>query len=138
MPGRLRAAQAPDICATTERGRRFARLLKRGTKACKARPAEEGRYLLKQARTHMAETARPVMMATVEQVTGAKVLSLHLDVSTVTAQEDVLSTLGQTPARREAGRSWKTSFRAIVRGVLRRGLNRLPEIRVGFRATQGR
>ncbi len=67
-------------------------------------PAEKGRDLLKQVRTHLVETARPVMVAMVEQVTGAKVLSLHHDVSTVTAEEVVLFTLAQAPACRESGR----------------------------------
>src|SRR5579871_1361518 len=45
----------------------------------KALPAEKGRDLLKQVRTHLIEAARPVMEAMVEQLTGAKVLSLHHD-----------------------------------------------------------
>src|ERR1700751_5343839 len=46
-------------------------------------PAEKGRDLLKQVRTHLIETARPVMEAMVKEVTGAKVLSMHHDISTV-------------------------------------------------------
>src|SRR5678810_229451 len=47
----------------------------------KSLPAEKGRNLLKQVRTQLIETARPVMEALVEEVTGTKVLSLHHDIS---------------------------------------------------------
>src|SRR5205823_8801860 len=40
-------------------------------------PAEKGRDLLKQVRTHLIETARPRMEAMVQEVVGVKVLSLH-------------------------------------------------------------
>src|SRR5213083_720188 len=50
-------------------------------------PAEKGRDLLKQVRSHLIETARPVMEAMVQQVTGVAVLSLHHDISTVTGEE---------------------------------------------------
>ena len=36
-------------------------------------PAEKGRDLLKQVRTHLIETARPVMEAMVHEITGVKV-----------------------------------------------------------------
>jgi uncharacterized protein YbcI len=68
----------------------------------KALPAEKGRDLLKQVRTHLIETARPVMEAMVETVTGVKVLSLHHDISTTTAEEVVLFTLAEAPGFREA------------------------------------
>src|ERR1051326_8952666 len=63
----------------------------------KALPAEKGRDLLKQVRTHLVEAARPVMEAMVEEITGAKVLSLHHDVSTITGEEVVLFTLAASP-----------------------------------------
>src|SRR5438067_9762161 len=50
----------------------------------KSLSAEKGRDLLKQVRTQLIETARAVMEAMVQEVTGAKVLSLHHDISTVT------------------------------------------------------
>ena len=53
----------------------------------KSLPAEKGRDLLKQVRTHLIETARPVMEAMVQEITGVKVLSLHHDISTVTGEE---------------------------------------------------
>jgi uncharacterized protein YbcI len=49
----------------------------------RSQSAEKGRDLLKQVRTHLVETARPVMEAMVQEVTGVKVLSLHHDISTV-------------------------------------------------------
>jgi uncharacterized protein YbcI len=63
----------------------------------KSLPAEKGRDLLKQVRTHLVETARPVMEAMVEGVTGVKVLSVHHDASTVTGEEVVLFTLSRAP-----------------------------------------
>jgi len=68
----------------------------------KTLPAEKGRELLKQVRTHLIETARPVMEAMVQEVTGVKVLSLHHDISTVTGEEVVLFTLAESPPFREA------------------------------------
>jgi uncharacterized protein YbcI len=63
---------------------------------------EKGQNLLKQVRTHLIETARPVMEAMVEEITGIKVLSLHHDISTVTGEEVVLFTLAESPNLRDA------------------------------------
>jgi uncharacterized protein YbcI len=63
---------------------------------------EKGRDLLKQVRTQLIETARPVMEALVEKVTGVKVVSLHHDISTITGEEIVLFTLAEAPFRRDA------------------------------------
>jgi uncharacterized protein YbcI len=65
-------------------------------------PAEKGRDLLKQVRTHLIETARPVMEEMIQEVTGVKVLSLHHDISTVTGEEVVVFTLAESPLFREA------------------------------------
>src|SRR2546429_7153989 len=43
----------------------------------KSLPSEKGRELLKQVRTHLIETARPLMEAMVQEITGVKVVSLH-------------------------------------------------------------
>jgi uncharacterized protein YbcI len=67
----------------------------------KSLSAEKGRDLLKQVRTQLIETARPVMEAMVEEVTGVKVLSLHHDISTLTGEEIMLFTLIETPSFRE-------------------------------------
>ena len=63
--------------------------------------ANKGRDLLKQVRTHLIETARPVMEAMIEEITGVKVVSLHHDISTTTAEEVVVFTLAAAPAVRE-------------------------------------
>ena len=68
----------------------------------KSPPAEKGRELLKQVRTQLIETARPVLEAMVEGVAGVKVLSLHHDISTVTGEEVVLFTLAESPLFRAA------------------------------------
>ena len=68
----------------------------------KTLPGEKGRDLLKQVRTHLIETARPLMEAMVQDVTGVKVLSLHHDISTTSGEEVVLFTLEKSPLFREA------------------------------------
>lgn len=65
-------------------------------------PVEKGRDLLKQVRTHLIETARPMMEAMVVGVTGVKVVSLHHDISTVTGEEVILFSLAESPDLREA------------------------------------
>jgi len=67
----------------------------------KTLPAEKGRDLLKQVRTHLIETARPVMERMIEDITGVKVISLHHDISTSTAEEVVIFTLAESPGFRE-------------------------------------
>src|SRR3954466_9811809 len=46
----------------------------------KSLPADKGRDLLKQVRSHLIETARPLMEAMIQDVTGVKPLSLHHDI----------------------------------------------------------
>src|SRR3954453_18485171 len=67
----------------------------------KTLPGEKGRDLLKQVRTHLIETARPMMEKMIEQVTGSKPISLHHDISTTTGEEIVLFTLARSPLVRE-------------------------------------
>ncbi len=67
----------------------------------KSLSAEKGRDLLKQVRTHLIETARPVMEAMVSEITGVAVLSLHHDISTTTGEEVVLFTLAKSPTLRD-------------------------------------
>ena len=62
---------------------------------------ERGRDLLKQVRTQLIETARPLMQTLIEKVTGVKVVSLHHDISTVTGEEVVVFTLVESPLFRE-------------------------------------
>jgi len=66
----------------------------------KSLPMEKGRDLLKQVRTQLIETARPLMESMIEEITGVQVLSLHHDISTVTGEEVVLFTLSAIPGFR--------------------------------------
>jgi uncharacterized protein YbcI len=70
----------------------------------KSLPAEKGRDLLKQVRTHLIETARPRMETMILEITGVKVISLHHDISTVTGEEVVAFTLAQSPIVRDIKR----------------------------------
>jgi uncharacterized protein YbcI len=74
----------------------------------KTLPAEKGRDLLKQVRTHLLETARPLLEAMVREVTGMRVVSLHHDISTVTGEEVLVFTLAEAPSFRETKK--KSSF----------------------------
>jgi uncharacterized protein YbcI len=67
----------------------------------KSLAADKGRDLLKQVRTHLIETARPLMESMVQEVTGAGVLSLHHDISTKTGEEILLFTLTASPIFRD-------------------------------------
>ena len=67
----------------------------------KSTSADKGRDLLKQVRTQLIETARPVMEGMIEEATGVKVLSLHHDISTLTGEEVVLFTLAELPRFRD-------------------------------------
>ena len=68
----------------------------------KSLPQEKGRDLLKEVRTQLIETARPVLEEMIQQATGIKVLSMHHDISTRTGEEVVLFTLVESPEYREA------------------------------------
>ena len=67
----------------------------------KSLQAEKGRDLLKQVRTQLIETARPILEVMVQDVTGVKMLSLHHDISTATGEEVVLFTLAESPLFRD-------------------------------------
>ena len=67
-------------------------------------PSEKGRDLLKQVRTHLIETAKPLLQALVQDITGVPVVSLHHDISTLTGEEIVVFTLKKAPACREVRR----------------------------------
>jgi uncharacterized protein YbcI len=68
----------------------------------KSLPSVKGRDLLKQVRTHLIETARPVLETLVEKITGVKVVTMHHDISTTTGEEVILFTLARSPDFREA------------------------------------
>lgn len=65
-------------------------------------PAEHGRDLLKQVRTLLIETARVQIESMIQVITGARVLSMHHDISTITGEEIVIFTLNEKPTCREA------------------------------------
>src|SRR4051812_8944478 len=67
----------------------------------KTLPAEKGRDLLKQARTQLIETARPLLEAMVEEVPGAQVLSRHHDIGAATGEETVVFTPAEPALFRE-------------------------------------
>jgi uncharacterized protein YbcI len=60
-----------------------------------AKPGDSvsGRTLIKQVRSELLEKARPSLEALVRDVTGAKVESLHTDISTVTGERIIVFTL---------------------------------------------
>lgn len=67
-------------------------------------PPEKGRDLLKQVRTHLIETARPLLEAMVAEATGVRPVSLHHDISTATGEQVVVFTLAEAPRLREPKR----------------------------------
>lgn len=70
----------------------------------KALPVEKGRDLVKQVRTQLIETARPLLEPIVQELTGTKVTSMHHDISTMTGEEMVAFTLDARPECRETKR----------------------------------
>jgi uncharacterized protein YbcI len=74
----------------------------------KSLSADKGRDLLKEVRTHLIETARPVMEAMIQKATGVEVVSLHHDISTTTGEEVVLFTLAEPCTFRESKKNRDT------------------------------
>jgi uncharacterized protein YbcI len=67
-------------------------------------PVDKGRDLLKQVRSQLIETARPLLEQMVLEVTGVKAISLHHDISTATGEELIAFTLEKSPHYREIKR----------------------------------
>jgi len=63
-------------------------------------PSERGRDLLKEVRTHLIETAKPLLQVLVQDITGVPVVSLHHDISTVTGEAFLVLTLAESPVHR--------------------------------------
>ena len=63
---------------------------------------EKGRSLLKQMRTHLIETARPILETMIQQITGMTMLTMHHDTSTITGEEVILFTFTESPMVRDA------------------------------------
>ena len=72
-------------------------------------PSDKARDLLKQVRSHLIETAKPLIQAMVQEITGVKVVSLHHDISTVTGEAFVVITLAEPPSFRQTHKSWPPS-----------------------------
>jgi uncharacterized protein YbcI len=49
----------------------------------------------------LVETARPLIEAMIQEITGTKIISLHHDISTLTGEEVVIFTLDHTPPYRD-------------------------------------
>lgn len=60
-------------------------------------PMEKGRDLLKQVRTQLVETARPLMESMIQELLDIPVTSLHHDISTRTGEEVMIFTLSKPP-----------------------------------------
>jgi len=63
-------------------------------------PPEKGRDLLKQVRTQLIETARPILEKLILDSTGVAPVSLHHDISVISGEEVVLFTLAKVPRSR--------------------------------------
>jgi CheY-like chemotaxis protein/uncharacterized protein YbcI len=58
---------------------------------------EKGRDLIKQTRKQLLELARPMLESLVHEASGAKVRSMHHDISTVTGEEIICFSLLEAP-----------------------------------------
>ena len=65
-------------------------------------PSDKGRDLLKQVRSHVIETAKPLIQAMIQEITGVNVVSLHHDISTVTGEAFIVLTLAEPPSFRQS------------------------------------
>ncbi|MFM8434178.1 MAG: DUF2294 domain-containing protein [Planctomycetia bacterium] len=63
-----------------------------------------GAELLKQLRSHLVLTGRPLLEKLVEDVTGTQPVSVHHDISTATGEEVIVFTLAAVPSVREKKR----------------------------------
>jgi uncharacterized protein YbcI len=69
-----------------------------------------GRALLKQVRSHMVATGRPLLKQIVRAATGVEMVSVHHDISTVTGEEVIVFSLADAPACRITGKRGRESF----------------------------
>ena len=63
-----------------------------------------GAELLKQLRSHLVLTGRPMLEALVHDVTGTPPVSVHHDISTATGEEVIVFTLAAAPSVRDKKR----------------------------------
>ncbi len=60
-------------------------------------PGARGRDLIKQVRSHLFETARPLLEAAIIEATSVNAVSLHHDISTITGEKVIVVTLAEAP-----------------------------------------
>jgi uncharacterized protein YbcI len=77
-------------------------LLTPGEQQLAKTPSERGRDLIKQVRTHLIETAKPLLQGMVQTITGVQMVSMHHDISTVTGEAFIIFTLAESPLYRQA------------------------------------
>lgn len=56
---------------------------------------QEGKTLLKQVRTQLIETSRPLIESIIRDITGVAVVSLHSDISTRSGERIIVLTLAE-------------------------------------------
>ena len=93
VPREIRAHLIGDLLVV----RLFGVLTAAEHQLAKSPPQGRGRDLLKQVRSHLIETAKPLLQAMVQGIIGVPVVSLHHDISTVTGEAVILFTLAEAP-----------------------------------------
>lgn len=68
----------------------------------KGAEGNQGRALVKQVRTELLETARPLLEKVILDITGRGIISLHTDISTITGERIIVFTLENRPSIGEA------------------------------------
>ena len=84
--------------------------------------ATRGRSLVKEMRSQLIESARPILSAIVLEAAGVPVVSLHCDISTVTGEKMVVFTLAEAPLYRETKKSQDPVLYAPMNGRMLRQL----------------
>lgn len=65
---------------------------------------KDGRELIKRVRITLMEQGRPLLEATVENILGVKIKSLHTDISTLTGERVIIFSLEKQPDYSDKGR----------------------------------
>lgn len=60
---------------------------------------QDGRELIKRIRITLLEQGRPLLESAIEKIIGAKIISLHTDISTVTGERVILFSLAEPPIK---------------------------------------
>ena len=68
----------------------------------KSLPDDKGRDLLKQVRSNLIQSTRPVMEPMVEAITGVEIETMHHSICTKTGEEVILFALARSPDVLEA------------------------------------